>query len=197
MFRTQQKTFQYKCSCCGEDFTGAPSFGSDIPIFVNQVPEDEREGRVLIGSDLCRIRTHMNEDSDDDLFVIRVNLEIPIHGSAEPFLWGLWVTQSKDSFFRYLDTYDQDQSADVSFGWLPISMAYYRDHGPAGFGGSLACDVHWGPEGQRPTIILHKSDHPLYRDQVNGIDWDRAVNIAQECMRGIHAGRQESGPMPS
>lgn len=180
------KNLWYKCNCCGVEFTGSPSFGFEIPPLVWAVPEDEREGRVLIGSDLCRIRLRANEDSDEDTFLIRANLEVPIRGVLEPFSWGVWVTQSQQSFIRYLETYDEDQSEEVSFGWLPITMAYYRDFEPLNFDGNLACDVHWGPKGQRPTIQLHECDHQFYLDQANGIDWDKAVTIAQECMQGSH-----------
>lgn len=186
MFSKRRKTFHYTCACCGDEFEGAPSFGHDLPAFVYDVPEEEREGRILIGSDLCRIRARMNEDSDDDIFAIRVNLEIAIHGSPDPFLWGVWVTQSKESFFRYLETYEEDQSDEVSFGWLPVTMAYYREFNPGNFRDSLACDVNWGAGGQRPTILLHECDHPLYFDQANGISWDKAIEIAQECMREAH-----------
>lgn len=182
----RRKTFRYKCSCCGKEFEGAPSFGSDIPVFVHNVPEEEREGRILIGTDLCRIRARMNEDSDDDIFAIRINLEIPIQDCFEPFLWGLWVTQSKESFLRYLESYDEDQSSEISFGWLPVSMSPYKRNSSSEPLKTLACDVKWGPKGARPTITLHEADHPLYHDQVKGISWARAVEIAQECMRLVH-----------
>lgn len=186
MFRKRSKAFSYKCACCGDEFTGSPSFGSDVPPMVWQVPDEEREERILIGSDLCRIRQRCGEDSCDDTFLIRVSLEIPIHDVLEPFSWGVWVTQSEQSFLRYLETYEEDQSNEVSFGWLPVTMAFYRDDDPANFSGSLGCDVYWGPAGQRPTIVLHEADHPLYFDQANGIKWARAVQIAQECMMAIH-----------
>ena len=178
--------FRYKCACCGNEFEGAPSFGSDIPAFVRSVPEDERADRVMLDSDLCIVRPRENEGTEEDIFAIRVTLEIPIHDSHEPFQWGLWVSQSKDSFIRYLETYEQDQSDEVSFGWLPVTMVYYREFDSEDFSGSLACDVNWGPAGQRPTIMLHECDHPLYLDQANGISWDKAIEIAQECMRAIH-----------
>lgn len=186
MISERPKTFRYTCACCGKEFTGAPSFGSDIPPFVHRVPEEEREHRIIRDSDFCLIRARMNEESDDDIFAIRVNLEIPIHGSDEPFSWGVWVSQSEQSFFRYLETYEEDQRNEVSFGWLPVTMTYYRDFDSEEFSGSLACDVHWGPKGWRPTVTLHECDHPLYLDQANGINWDKAIMIAQECSKAAH-----------
>jgi hypothetical protein len=34
--------------------------------------------------------------------------------------------------------------------------------------------------------MLYESDHPLYLDQANGISWDKAALIAQECMQAMH-----------
>ena len=186
MFGKRRKKFVYKCACCGDEFAGAPSFGSITPLLVDHVPEEEREERVLMTSDLCHISARTNEDPDKDIFLIRVNLKIPIHGSSDAFTWGIWVTQSQQSFLRYMETYEEDQSSDISFGWLPVTMTYYRDFDPEDFSGNLACDVHWGPKGHRPTITLHECDHPLYLDQANGISWDKAVMIAQECMKAAH-----------
>lgn len=180
-------TFRYRCACCGNEFEGAPSFGVDTPVFINSVPKNERADRVKLDDDLCIVRPDPKENSDKEIFAIRVTLEIPIHNCPEPFQWGLWVSQSKDSFFRYVETYEEDQSNESSFGWLPVTMPYYGDFDSEEFSGSLACDVNWGPKGQRPTIKLHECDHPLYFDQANGISWDRAVEIAREQLRRIHA----------
>ena len=182
----RRKTFRYTCACCGDEFTGAPSFASLTPPLVNDVPEDEREGRVLFNSDLCRIRARMNERSEEDIYAIRATLLIPIHGSDEPFSWGVWVTQSEQDFYRYLETGEEDQSSEVSFGWLPVTMTYYQDFALDDFSATLACSVNWGPQGFRPTVTLHKCEHPLYLDQANGINWDKAVMIAQECMKAAH-----------
>jgi hypothetical protein len=179
-------TLSYRCACCGNEYSGAPSFSYETPPFIHEVPEEERQSRVMSDSDLCRVRLRPDENSPDDLFSIRVNLEIPIWGSPETFLWGVWVTQSEESFFRYIKTYEEDQSSEGSFGWLPVVMPHYREHATGHHDGYLACDVYWGKSGQRPTITLHECDHPLYLDQRDGISWERAVEIAQLHWQGLH-----------
>jgi hypothetical protein len=184
-FAVLQKKLSYKCACCGNEYDGSPSFAYDKPTYYFDVPETERPSRVKIDSDLCHIRNH-DENADDDIYAIRVTLDVPIHGVEHPFCWGVWVTQSKDNFYKYIETYDNDQSNTVTFGWLAVTMSHYDRRGAGNETEHLACDVHWGVNGERPSIILHRSDHPLFRDQQNGISWDEAVTIARAFLKTVH-----------
>ena len=47
--------FEFKCMSCREIHTGIPAFGADYPITVLDVPEEEREAWVDLGSDDCVI----------------------------------------------------------------------------------------------------------------------------------------------
>jgi hypothetical protein len=181
---SKQKTYSYTCGCCGENFSGSPSFGMSRPPFVFNVPEAEYEARVQLDDDLCLVRAGGNQDAD--LYAIRVTLDIPIHDMEEPFNWGVWVTQSEDSFFKHVGSYGADQSGEISFGWLPVTMPPYQRNRLGDPIESLACDVLWQSKGQRPVIVLHESDHPLYLDQRDGISWDRAVEIARNQMERLH-----------
>jgi hypothetical protein len=157
------------------------------PPFLAAVPDEEYEVRVEYDDDLCLIRA--GEGQDQDICAIRAMLEVPIHGAAEPFSWGVWVTQSKESFRRYLDGVGTDQRGQISFGWLPVVLSSYRrDHSDEPLE-NLACDVIWQDVGMRPKILLHESDHPLVEDQRKGISWKKAVEIAQMQMLGAHANR--------
>lgn len=144
------------------------------------MPEAERAERVTASDDLCVIRPSSDDPEGMTTYWIRATLDVPIHGAAEPFCWGVWVSQSKESFERYQATFDDDQSGDGSFGWLPVHMKHYRD--PDGSWPTLECDVEWGSSGQRPKIKLWESDNPLYQDQRDGISWDQAVAIARPLM---------------
>ena len=168
------KSFEFRCGSCGELHRGAPSFAYDKPVYYFEVPEAERGARVHGDADTCVI--------DDELFFIRTILEIPIIGSAEPFTWGVWVSQSQESFARYLASYDEDQSGDGSFGWLAVTIPGYGELDASGCWTSLACDVAWGDIGQRPSVHLQAADHPLYIDQREGISWDRAIELARLAM---------------
>ena len=162
----EKRKFSFKCACCGEIHEGGPSFSADEPPLLSQIPEEEREDRIRINSDLCVI--------DDEEFWIRATLSVPISGTDDDFLWGVWVTQSKESFDRYMETYESDQSGDGSFGWLVVSMpGYAAADGPLV---SLPVDVFWGPE--RPEVRIHDDqEHPLAFDQREGISWERAVEL--------------------
>lgn len=166
-----RRGFEFRCESCGEVHTGSPSFAFKRPFAYFTIPEEERETRILIDSDLCAI--------DGQEFYIRTILEIPIEGAEEPFTWGVWVSQSRASFERYMETYDDDQSDDCSFGWLTVTMPGYDRTGSDEDYEHLACDVYWGAIGDRPVIVPRETDHPLYHDYADGISWDRAIELAQ------------------
>lgn len=171
-----RKLFEFRCRQCGELHVGSPSFSYDQPLEAMLVPEEERPSRLRLGSDLCVV--------DDKAFYIRAMLEIPIHGAEEPFCWGVWVSQSKESFDRYVETYDRDQSGDGSFGWLVVTMPGYGERDEAGNWPVLACDVRWGKPGKRPQVVPHACEHVLYLDFADGISWERAMELATLTMHG-------------
>ena len=173
-------TFEFRCAECGELHRGSPSFSHKLPEHVFDVPEDERVLRVTSTDDICIIRPSADDRDERTTFWIRTILELPIHGVPEPFTWGLWVSQSEEAFERYVDTFDDDQSDDGSFGWLPVHMAAYRN--PDGSWPMLKCDVSWGPIGKRPELRLWECDNQLYIDQRDGISWERAIEIATPLM---------------
>lgn len=170
----RQGAFEYKCGECGELHRGSPSFSYRRPPHVSDIPEPERETRVFLTSDLCVI--------DDEDFFIRALLEIPIIGVDEPFAWGVWVTHSQENFLRYQDTYDDDQTGDGAFGWLPVTMPGYDRADDGGLIENIPCDVYWRSEGLRPLVIPQESDHPLYKDVKDGISRKRAEQLALEAM---------------
>jgi len=166
------KVFEFRCGECGELHRGSPSFSYAEPPHSFAVPEAERATRIQLTSDTCVI--------DNDTFFIRGLLEIPIDGADEPFAWGIWVSQSRESFDRYVETFDQDQSGDGSFGWLTVTMPGYVD--PDAKPVDLACNVQWRGNRVRPRVVPQECDHPLYHDCANGISWDRAIDLAQHVM---------------
>ncbi len=169
-----EKVFEFLCEECGALHRGSPSFSYREPFLYFDIPEAERARRIVIDDDCCTI--------DNEVFFIRGILEIPIDGAAEPFLWGLWVSQSADSFERYRDSFDRDQAGDSRFGWLAVTMPAYGRSGPGESLENLACDVLWQGTDARPLIALHEGDHPLCRDFKAGISWDRAIEIARQIM---------------
>lgn len=182
--------FEFICDACGERHSGSPSFSYKFPQIYFDVPENERAARVTVNNDLCRIlpaenniENNIENDADNSTeYAIRVMLSIPINGVNEPLLWGVWVSQSKESYEEYVSTFSQDQTGKSSFGWLEVTMPYYNISKPDEPCEYLECNVNWGNADSRPEIELWDNPHQLARDQQHGIDWDTAIKIAKMTM---------------
>jgi len=159
--------FSFRCSCCGKIHEGSPSFGYKAPDTYLEQPAEIKEAGALSG-DLCQY-----EDEDGPHYFIRVCLEIPIHGVDQPFVWGVWVSLSKQSFDRYIETYDSPDTNDQYFGWLCNSLPFYPETFP------MKTQVHPRGNNTRPYIELEENDHPLAIDFHNGITISRAQEIAE------------------
>jgi len=174
------RRFEFRCECCGSIHRGSPSFSLPRPEHVFDVPEGERDVRVVANDDLCIIYPANGKPLEETTYWIRAILDIPIHDVAEPFRWGIWISQSKEAFDRYSETFDSDQSFDGSFGWLPVHMNYYRN--ADGSWPMLECHIDWGSAGKRPSVRLWECDNQLYLDQRDGISWGKAIEIASPLM---------------
>lgn len=162
----------FKCSCYGKQHEGSPSFGFKAPDpWLGQSEKVKQEGRI--GDDLCYYT-----DEDGTHYFARVVIEIPIHGVAEPFMWGVWVSLSKESYEHYLETWDEPDPDRAYFGWFCSKLPYYETTY------SLAADVHPQADGARPYLCLHEVEHELYHDSVNGISIEKAQKIAEIAMHG-------------
>lgn len=162
--------FSFKCSSCGEVHEGSPSFAFRAPDpYLEQSAEVQEAGEL--GSDLCSY-----EDEDGMHYFIRVCLEIPIHGVTEPFLWGVWVSLSKQNFDHYVETYDSPNTTDQYFGWFCNYLPYYENTY------ALKTQAHPRSGNTRPYIELEESDHQLSIDYHQGITIQKAQKIAEQIM---------------
>lgn len=154
------ETFKYECTTCGKTHEGAPSFSFPAPAYFEAAPKKENH---LLDSDFCRL--------DEDYF-IRVILEIPIIDSKEPFLWGIWVSQSKENFKFYAEHLNDDLSGRETFGWFSNRLPYYADTL------SLEMLVKFQNNGDRPKLHPKESKHELSKDFHDGISMEKAIKIA-------------------
>jgi hypothetical protein len=168
--REMKTSFRFKCSTCGEVHEGAPSFSFEAPIYYEILTSEEKREKANLGTDFCVI--------DEKDYFIRVLLEIHIHGSDEHFLWGVWVSVSQDNFEKYCAHFEDSDYEDEYFGWFSNKLPYYPD--------TLNIKTYAlvRPDGQRPTLELEPSDHPLSVDYYNGISWQKAADIAEAAMHG-------------
>lgn len=162
--------FSFQCSSCGEVHEGSPSFAFRAPDpYLEQSEEVQKSGEL--GTDLC-----WYEDDDGMHYFIRVCLEVPIQGVTEPFMWGVWVSLSKENFDCYVETYDSPDPNDHYFGWFCNYLpCYEKTYG-------LKTQVHPRTDGDRPYIELEEIEHPLSVDFHQGITVDRAQQIAEQIL---------------
>jgi hypothetical protein len=157
--------FRFKCTTCDEWHEGMPSFGADAPLYLNSIPEVDRDKRCSLTSDTCVV--------DDSYFFVHGRLEIPVLGDPEPFAWGVWVSLSKSNFDLFNAYFEEPKRSHIGpfFGWLSAELPLYPSTQ------SLKTNVHLRDNGLRPMVELEPTDHPLAVEQRNGISVERVAEI--------------------
>ncbi|HMJ08918.1 MAG TPA: DUF2199 domain-containing protein [Pyrinomonadaceae bacterium] len=165
----------YTCSTCGEIHSGLPfSYGSPAPALWLDVPETEREKRILLSSDQCVI--------DGKYYFVLGRLEIPVIDTEEDlFSWNAWVSLSEASFDRMTELWEANgrELEQPYFGWLSTALPCYSEPTL-----NLKVHVHTRPVGERPFVELEPTDHPLAVEQRRGISLDRVQEIAELVLHG-------------
>ncbi|MGA7991862.1 MAG: DUF2199 domain-containing protein [Thermoanaerobaculia bacterium] len=157
----------FRCSTCGKQHSGAPlSYIAREPYPYLLIPEAERAARSLIDTDLCVI--------DEARYFMLGNLELKVLETGGRFSWDVWVELQKADFthaVKVWETVGREASRPYQ-AVLATPLSIY----PPTVG--LVCSVFTRPVGARPGITLHESDHPLYREQSDGITLHRVQEIA-------------------
>ena len=161
----QNVPFEFRCNTCGEVHKGMPSFGASAPLSYFAIAEDERSKRCDLGSDDCVI--------DEEWFFIRGCVEIPVHGESGPFVWGVWVSLSRESHLEWLKVFGKERRSHVGpfFGWLDAWLKPYPDTM------NLKTKAHLRDDGIRPFVELEPTNHPLAVEQRKGISVGRVAEI--------------------
>ena len=157
--------FRFKCRSCDEWHEGMPHIAMMAPSYYYGVPLADRDTRSRLTSDVCII--------DDIYFFVRGCLELPVLGEADPFVWGVWVSLSKESFRQYTDHFDDAKQSHIGpfFAWLASELPLYPSTQ------LLKTLLHLRDDGIRPRIELESTDHPLSVEQRTGITVDRVAEI--------------------
>jgi hypothetical protein len=158
----------FRCSVCGKEHHGPPLvYDTDAPAHWYGLPPEEREERAELTSDQCAI--------DGSHFFLRGNLEIPILDPEEKLVWGVCVSVSEESFWRATELWQQEgrESEMPYFGWLSTALPGYPETI------SMKSRLRTRPVGLRPLVDLLPSEHPLSREQQDGISRDRVREIAE------------------
>lgn len=157
----------YTCSCCGKWQDEIPtSYGTRAPVYYGLVPSEERDKRFVLDDDLCVM--------DNEHFFIRGCIEIPIIGTSELLLWGVWVSLSEANFKTTTELWHKQELLDPMFGWLSTALPCYPDTM------NLKTLVHPRANGKRPYIEIEPTDHPLAVEFRDGVTIERVQQIAEE-----------------
>jgi hypothetical protein len=172
----------YKCATCGEVHTGLPmSFAAEFPDQYANMSREQRDARAVIGSDQCII--------DQERFFIRGCLEIPIIGSEDVFLWGLWASVREEAFDEISECWElagREKSRGPFKGRLGNSLAEYPETL------NLKVRIVLQPVGARPLFVVEDTDHPLAIEQSSGITRDRALAMAALSLHQVRGGFPEA-----
>jgi hypothetical protein len=165
--------FEFKCGTCDKIHQGTPTFGYDFPINYLDVPNEQKEERCFLTSDTCVI--------DNEFFFVRGCVEIHVHGEKEPFIWGVWVSLSEKSFFRFQEFYEvaERNQEPPFFGWLNTCFADYATEDDF-----LKTNVYLRNNGIRPYIDIEPTNHRLAIEQREGISKERLIEIYELMAHG-------------
>jgi hypothetical protein len=158
----------FKCATCGKVHQNLPrSFVADFPdVYANMKPE-ERDVRATIGSDQCTV--------DQQWFFIRGCLEIPVLGSPEPFVWGLWASVREQVFDEISESWEENGREKIRGpfkGRLANSLSVYAETL------NLKVKILIQPVATRPLFKVEQLEHPLAAEQQTGISEERTREIA-------------------
>jgi hypothetical protein len=158
----------FRCETCGEPHEGLPDIGMEAPDPYLAVPEAERQARTTMSSDRCTVK-----GDDGEHYFVRGVILLPIRGQDEPFGLGVWVSQSRENYERYVAESDMAPT----FCWLVNHIPHYEETTFL-----LKTRAHFRPGGLCPTIELEPTDHPLAVEQRTGITLGRAWEIVHRYM---------------
>lgn len=158
--------FQFYCECCGQTHNGLPALAYERPHYYISLSDEERAA-AKANDDLC--------ETADGFYFVRAVFKIAIHDEELPLEYGVWGSLSEKSFALYKDTFDDADQSKIGgfFSYFGNRLERYPDTV------NLHCDLYTQDNRQRPVLVLHTDqDHPLVRDQINGITKERAVELA-------------------
>lgn len=175
--------FEFTCGACGEVHRGAPSFAFPQPAHAHILPPADHEDRVELGADICIIRPDDEDPMGEASYFIRADLEIPIYGEKRPFTWGVWAMVNEDDFYAHVDAMGETRRGASCRGLLAVTLPVYDERDEDEDIAELPCTLQWGA-GARAKITLDEGDHPLARDQQDGIPEERAAMLAEIMIHG-------------
>jgi hypothetical protein len=145
----QISTETWRCATCGKSHVGVPmSFAAEFPDMYANMKREQRDTRALIGSDQCVI--------DQQWFFLRGCLEVPILGSEEPFVWGLWAWFKEVVYDEVTDFWTLEGREKLHGpykGRLANALTVYPETH------NLKTEISLQAVGTRPLFRIEETDH--------------------------------------
>lgn len=164
---------KWLCSRCNGNHGDLPlALAAGVPEACLDVPEAERDRRVVLGDEVCTL--------DQARHFVRANLELPIRGAAESFVWTLWVELSRSHFKRAKALWMRARREEEPP--YPARLATRLPGYPDTVG--LPAQLQPAPVGVRWAVVLDDGAHPLVADQRRGIALDAVVALAEALVHG-------------
>ncbi|MFE6861065.1 DUF2199 domain-containing protein [Nocardia sp. NPDC057668] len=158
------------CSSCDGVHEGPPlSYAAVAPVYWTDA-HTSQQGCVL-GEEQCVIA--------GEHFFVRASLALPISDTGGEFDWGVWVSLSPANFARMSEVWERPERVEEPpyFGWLSTELPVYE---PTTV--NLKTRLHTRPLGERPSVELEPTDHPLAVDQREGITMARVRRLAERLL---------------
>ena len=159
----------WTCGTCGrqhEDMLLDIAYLRPVHYFL--VPESDRGLRVRESDDVCVL--------DDEVFLIRGVLYVPVPEINARFGWGFWASIGEADFENYMAMWDRDGSSSPPFtGRL--------DSEPRAYPGLLGHEVTVQLRGasERPVFTLAPADSLLSSEQSSGYSVERVWELLHQC----------------
>jgi hypothetical protein len=157
-------------SVCGEQHEGeVRDIRLTLPDPVFRLDEDERARRAWVGEDSSVLR-----EPDGDRHFVRGLLELPIRGEDGYFGYGSWVEVSAGDFADLGELWHEPD------GWRhePFPGVLANELAPYTSTVGLPLRLRLRDVRLLPLIELEAGDHPLVRDQAEGITDHDAHGLA-------------------
>jgi len=159
-----------RCATCGEEadlLEMEPRYGRPDAYF--EVPQGQREYLTNFSQDDGRIR---NADDTERRHFLRVLLSVSIRGEPSDVAWGVWVEVSRSDWERAYDLWDDPaQGKEQPFGGT-LANALRGYERTLGLPGRVRLT---GPKAAPLFEFDPDVDHPLAREQREGVDPERVI----------------------
>lgn len=161
---------RWNCNSCGIAHRGMVDLAAFAPDFWEGAEDYEPNSAIRLDGDF------LSEDlcvTDGQHFFVRCVLEIPVHGLAEKFGFGIWSTLSRANFDIYRDAFDDGTYANMGpwTGWFSNRLELFEDTLNQG------CWVQPRLGHLRPLVTLANEEHELARAQEDGITPERVLEL--------------------